>query len=186
MKKAFSLLIAVAIAVVVCTGCTGAMYDTEATTPATEAPAPATDAPVIETQAPVIETEAPAPAGYFTYTDPYYGWTVQVPEVWHTYGMIVEDNENDADRFMYKDAYLNDNAGHVFTIVNTTSPIDTTQLPHGGELYNDGSLQVYWWAATDVQFGVSYSPDTAEFQRQADEYGQLSETRDEILYSFSF
>lgn len=205
MKKILALLLAAVFTAAVLAACGDGepkRRPTNATEAATEAQTEeATEAPTEEvTEAPTeAPTEKPTQAPTekpkatdtsFEYSDPAGAYQVTVPEIWNNTGMIVEDeyDGNELVRFVYKDAYY-EGAGNVFTIVyvnNSANIIDVSNLPHGDELYNDGSEQIYVIYPTDVQFGVYEQPGTAEFNKQQAEYSALSATREDIIKSFRY
>lgn len=114
----------------------------------------------------------------FTYTEPQGRWSVEVPNVWNELGKIVERSDNYI-RFVYKKAYDDYGAGHVFTIgtASALDPYDVSQLPHGEEIYLDGVIQVYIEYPTDVQYG---GLDGSDMATQSVEYGKLKDTINKI------
>lgn len=155
------------------------------TAPPTTA-APTTAAP---TTAPPT-TAPPTTASDGRYHNTEYGWSVEVPDAWYTYGTIVESSSSQSGhlgstRFLYKEAFQEMNAGHVFTIyaVPAGSKNDdgnTGGNPSGGFLGRNDKYAYYWWKATDVQYGSNSS----EMERQSAEYKTLSDMRQTILDSF--
>ncbi|MBR1731205.1 MAG: hypothetical protein IJ725_02080 [Ruminococcus sp.] len=116
----------------------------------------------------------------YTYTEPQGRWSVQVPNEWDEYGEIINLNGN--VRFVYKKAYEEYGAGHVFTICtkDALNKVDVTTYPRAEEIYLDSNIQVFVEYPTDVQFG---GMDGSEMDEQAPEYSALSELEEEIIDS---
>ena len=192
----FVLVIALAVSAAACSVSVSSGGATEAPTGSTEASAAATEVPtaaVTDAPGPTLNivTEPPkSDSGYSAYTEPNGYWQVTVPDIWSELGIIVEykDGYNSCVKFAYEDAY-NDGAGHVFTIVMCVNPsdfVDVENLPHAEELYRSPDFQVYVVYPTDVQFGVYDDPSSDRFQRQKEEYGELYDTREDIIDSFTW
>ncbi len=116
------------------------------------------------------------------YKEPQKRWSANVPSVWDKYGKIIEDPSGKYVKFVYKKAYDEYQAGHVFTIntVSAANKVDVTQYPHAEEVYLDKNIQIYVMYPTDVQFG---GIDGSEMDTQSVEYGKLKNTTDAIIDS---
>lgn len=140
---------------------------TEATTSTDEFPTETEETTVVDTN---------------NYTEPQNRWSVNIPSVWDKYGKVIEDPSGKYVKFVYKKAYDEYQAGHVFTIntVDAANKVDVTQYPHAEEVYLDKNIQIYVMYPTDVQFG---GIDGSEMDTQSVEYGKLKNTTDVILDS---
>lgn len=128
------------------------------------------------------ETEETTVKDTNNYTEPQNRWSVNIPSVWDKYGKVIEDPSGKYVKFVYKKAYDEYQAGHVFTIntVDAANKVDVTQYPHAEEVYLDKNIQIYVMYPTDVQFG---GIDGSEMDTQSVEYGKLKNTTDVILDS---
>lgn len=117
------------------------------------------------------------------YTEPGKRWSANVPtNVWDTYGEILEDASKTYVRFVYKKAYDEYQAGHVFTIytVDAANKVDVSTYPHAEQIYLDDNIQIYVDYPTDVQYG---GIDGSEIESQGKEYKKLKDTTSGIINS---
>ena len=195
MKRLFAITLLTVLMLSVFTGCSSFPFaptptqpseTTQATSAETAAPTETTEAAETtqeETQKVTTTDEFPTEGDEEEgYAEPQGRWSLDVPDSWYEYGDIIEESNGNRVKFVYKKAYDEYGAGHVFTIFtkNASNAVDVTELPHAEELYLDDNIQIYVEYPTDVQFG---GIDGSEIEEQAPEYGALSDMKDDIINS---
>ncbi len=212
MKKLIVLCLIIILTASVITACNGANGQNGATAKdatendgssvveqGTAAETTVEKAPADETnrEDPTAESTGPRRIYSGKYTNPKYGWSIEIPSVWDSYGYINEMFGGDYLTFSYKESYSEKHGfgGHVFTICSTRDDFSEGNYASGGELYKGSELRVYWYKATDVQFLYATDEnddlyvlenDDPQFEKRQTEYRALSDTREGILDSFSF
>lgn len=200
MKKILALLLAAAMMIVVFTSCSCFLFTpaptqaAETTSATEEETAEATETTQKATQKVTSTDEFPTEGdddnddnddtddneGHFV--EPQGRWRVEVPEIWDEYGDIVVTKNGNSVKFVYKKAYEEYKAGHVFTICTTaaSNKVDVTNYPHAEEIYLDKNIQIYVLYPTDVQYG---GLDGSDMEKEAPEYNALYNTREDIIDS---
>ena len=192
MRKVFIVLL-ILIAVVSLAAC-AKEADTDSTTPASESEA-VTEIPAEKpTQKPTDPpTEAPTAPSYtvitqssgetaelngdgtFTYTNRKYGWSVDIPEVWNEYGMIIEYDDTGKTEFKHESSFFSDYhlTGDIFSMM-TVPASEYKESEFNIKLYGDDEYVVFWSKPSDVQTDL----------HKEDELEPLKESREQILESF--
>ncbi|MBQ3417093.1 MAG: hypothetical protein IJH32_04590 [Ruminococcus sp.] len=194
MKKPLIILLIIAVAVSLCACAEKA--DAEPTAPATETAAltekPAETVTEAPTETPtekhaertytvITQSTGETPEtndGYFTYTNNKYGWSVDIPEVWNEYGMIVEYDDTGEVAFKHEESFFSEYhlSGNIFSLVTLPagSTFYTANGSTGTDIYQDDEYMVCWDKPSDVQTDLHFE----------DEINQLKDTREQILESF--
>ncbi len=195
MKKALTITLAAVLITAIFSGCScfgvQLIRTTEPQETTAETTAETTEALVSKTekQTEDIKTTDEFPTegeDENNYTEPSGRWSVNVPEIWDKKGKIIESKYKKTDivRFVYKKAYDEYEAGHVFSIctVSADKAVDVSTLPRAEEIYIDDNIQIYVDYPTDVQFG---GIDGSEMESQGKEYNKLKNTVEDIIDSLN-
>lgn len=135
-----------------------------------------------DTPSVVTRDEFPTEGDDSIFVEPNGKWSVKIPDEWYDYGSVIENYSDNSVRFVYKKAYNDYGAGHVFTIctVDASSAEDVSTYPRAEELYRDSDIQIFVYYPTDVQFG---GMDGSTVDEDGKEYRVLSDMADGIIGS---
>ncbi len=135
-------------------------------------------------------TTTSKPVNSTTYVNKEYGWSVELPEEWNNYGLVVDNSVNpilltgaDTVNFCHKETYYSYGNGGIFSIL--ACPLKDYNNISDSSFYTkitENKEYVYLCHEFDIQFDTPLSRE--KYDRLLNEYNILHKAKDSILESF--